>query len=74
MGSWAFYQEKYIAYSRFLSCGCIWCQTGVKDNMINKCLNRSTVGQLKAYSMKPKGSAVEPIVTQPPAKRMRLNM
>ena len=71
MGSWAFFQEKYVAYSRFLSCGCVWCQTGVKYNMLNKCLNVSTVGKLTAHKMKPKVPAVDIIGTA--SKHGRLN-
>ena len=74
MGSWAFFQERFVAYSRFLSCGCVWCRTGVKDNMLNKCLNISTVGRLKANKMKPKVTAVDkPIATPSPTKQRRLN-
>ena len=74
MGSWAFYQEPNIAYSRFLSCGCVECQTGIKYNMLNKCLNSSTVGVLKAHKMKPIVSVFDrPTGTPSPNKRMRLN-
>ena len=54
MGSWCFFKEKYVGYSRFLSCNCRWCKTGIKDNMINKCLNVSTVGRLTRWVFKPK--------------------
>ena len=66
MGSWGFFQEKYVAYSRFLSCYCVWCRTGIKNNMINKCVNASTVGKLKLHRMKP-------IDSQSPNKRRRLD-
>ena len=54
MGSWWFFKEKYVAYSRFLSCSCRWCKTGIKDNIINKCINSSTVGRLMRWELKPK--------------------
>ena len=43
MGSWAFFQEPHVGYSRFLSCSCCYCVSGDKAN-IDKCLNKSTVG------------------------------
>lgn len=74
MGSWAFYQEQNIAYSRFLSCCCVECQTGIKYNMLNKCINTSTVGILKAHKMKPIVSpSNKPIDISYPNKRRRLN-
>ena len=84
MGSWCFFQEKYVAYSRFLSCSCRYCMTGVKDDMIKKCVNVSTVGRLTRRDMKPK--AREPVQTnstsnhnrsagvQPPNKRRKINV
>ena len=68
MGSWAFFQEKYVAYSRFLSCCCVWCRTGKKNNMVDKCVNISTVGKLKAHKM----NALD-VDSPSPNKRRRLD-
>lgn len=84
MGSWAFFQEKGVAYSRFLSCCCCYCKTGIKENMINKCLNVSTVGRLTPIDMIPKAQATvhtnsrpnnnsRPIGIPPANKRRRIN-
>ena len=53
MGSWAFYQEPHVGYSRFLSFGCVYCTSGDKTDMY-KCVNRSTVGVSKRQEIKPK--------------------